>query len=176
MTDYQTKQKRRNLIVGGFVVIAFCAFVFLLFKFRDLPLFVSKFQSFEILTYFPEAPGIQKDTPVNYCGVQIGRVRHVADPQVTLADGGRKMHKVGVTISINDDFTDIPDDVEVVIMKRGLGSSYIELRDTGQGEPKGFLKNEMVLEGSISMASEFLPPEIQKKLEKSGRFNCGTGE
>ncbi|MBL7215993.1 MAG: MCE family protein [Phycisphaerae bacterium] len=165
MTDYQTKQRQHNLIVGGFVIIAFFAFVYLLLKFRDLPLFVSKFQSFEILVNFPEAPGIQKDTPVNYCGVQIGRVRHVADPQVTTADGERKMHKVGVTISINDDFKDIPDDVEIVIMKRGLGSSYIELRDTGHGEPEGFLGNEMVREGSIAMASEFFPPDVQKKLE-----------
>ncbi len=165
MTDYQTKQRQRNLIVGGFVVVAVFAFFYLLVKFRELPLFVSKFQSFEILVYFPETPGIQNDTPVNYCGVQIGRVRKVADPQVVENGGGRKMHKVGVTISINDDFEDIPDDVEVVIMKRGLGSSYIELRDTAMGEPTGFLRKEMVLQGDIRMASEFFPPDVQKKLE-----------
>lgn len=165
MMDYQTKQRRQNLIVGGFVILAFCAFVYLLFKFRDLPQFVSKFRSFEILVYFPEAPGIQKDTPINYCGVQIGRVRHVSDPQIEGTDGGRKTHKVGVTISIDEDYKDIPDDVEVVIMKRGLGSSYIELRDTSLTEPTGFLRNETMLEGKVSMASEFFPPEVQQKLE-----------
>lgn len=165
MADYHAKQRQRNLIVGGFVIVALLAFVYLLLKFRDLPLFVSKFQSFQILANFPEAPGIQKDTPVNYCGVQIGRVRYVGDPQVSMTDSGRKIHKVGVTISINDNFVDIPDDVDVVIMKRGLGSSYIELRDKADTEPTGFLRNEMVLEGHVSMASEFFPPEVQKKLE-----------
>lgn len=165
MRDYHSRQRQQNLIVGGFVIIAFFAFIYLLMKFRDLPLFVSRFQSFEVLVNFPEAPGIQKDTPVNYCGVQIGRVRHVGDPQITLTDGGRKTHKVGITLSINNDFTDIPDDVEVIIMKRGLGSSYIELRDLGLIEPEGFLKDQIVLEGKVSMASEFFPPEVQKKLE-----------
>lgn len=165
MADYQAKQRQRNLIVGGFVIIALFAFVYLLMKFRDLPLFVSKFQSFEILVNFPEVPGIQKDTPVNYCGVQIGRVRYVGDPQIAETDTGRKVHKVEVTISINNKFVDIPDDVDVVIMKRGLGSSYIELHDKPEKEPVGFLHNEMVLEGHVSMASEFFPPEVQKKLE-----------
>lgn len=165
MADYQTKQRQRNLIVGCFVILAFFAFVYMLFKFRDLPLFVSRFQSFEILVNFPETPGVQKDTPVNYCGVQIGRVRHVSDPQVAGTDGGRKTHKVGVTLSINNDFKDIPDDVEIVIMKRGLGSSYIEFRDKSLAEPTGFLSNEMVVDGHVSMASEFFPPEVQRKLE-----------
>jgi phospholipid/cholesterol/gamma-HCH transport system substrate-binding protein len=166
MTDYQTKQRQQNLIVGGFVVIAFFAFIYLIMKFRDLPLFVSKFQSFEVQVYFPEAPGIRKDTPVNYCGVQIGRVRHVGAPRVVTTDQGRKTHKVSVTLSIDDQFKDIPDNVEIVIMKRGLGSSYIELRDTAKTEPTGFLKNEMGnLKGHVEMASEFFPPDVQEKLE-----------
>lgn len=165
MADYQTKQRHRDFIVGGFVIVALCAFVFLLSKFRDLPLFVSKFKSFEILVYFPEAPGIQKDTPVQFCGVQIGRVRNVAYPKRETSPDGHETHKVGVSIAIEDRYTDIPEDVKVVIMKRGLGSSYIELRDVSVGEPSGYLKDEMRLEGTVAMASEFLPPEIQKKLE-----------
>lgn len=165
MADYQTKQRRQNLIVGGFVIIAFFAFIYLLMKFRDLPLFVSRFNSFQVLVYFPEVPGVQKDTPVHYCGVQIGRVRRVSDPQVVTTDAERKTHKVGVTLSINDNFKDIPADVQVVILKRGLGSSYIELRDVGQDEPKDFLKDEMVLDGYVSMTSEFFPPDVQQKLE-----------
>ncbi len=165
MADFQTKQRQRNLIVGGFVIVAIFAFIFMLFKFRDLPLFVSKFKSFEILVYFPETPGIQKDTPVNYCGVQIGRVRHVADPQIAENENGRKTHKVGVTISIDKQYTDIPEDVDILIMKRGLRSSDIELRDTAESEPKGFLRNEMVLQGDITMASDLIPPDLLKKLE-----------
>lgn len=165
MADYHTKQRRQNIIVGLFVVVGFGLFVVMLMVFRDLPLFVSKFNSFEVLAYFPEAPGIQKDTPVKFCGVQVGRVLNVADPQVGPIDDGRKTHKVGVTISVDNHYIDIPGDIEVVIMKRGLGSSYIEFQDTSLSEPTDFLKDEMVLVGSVSMASEFFPPDVQKKLE-----------
>lgn len=164
MTDFQTKQRQRNLIVGGFVIIAIFAFVFMLIKFRDLPQLVSKFKSFEILVYFPEAPGIQKDTPVQFCGYQIGRVRKVAYPKRDTTQDGHQ-HKVGVSIAIDKRYTDIPNSIEVVIMKRGLGSSYIELRDAAEGEPSGYVKDKMVLYGTVSMASEFLPPEVQAKLE-----------
>jgi len=165
MTDFQTKQRRRNLIVGGFVIIAFFAFAYMLIKFRDLPQFVSKFNSFEVLIYFPEAPGVQKDTPVQFCGYQIGRVRKVAYPKRDDENQNGYQHKVGVSVAIDNRFTDIPDDVDIVIMKRGLGSSYIEIRDKAEGEPSGYIKGEMTLYGTVSMASEFLPPEIQKKLE-----------
>ena len=77
MTDYQTKQRRKNMVVGLFVIVALCVFVWMLFRFRELPLAVSKLKSFNVLVYFPEAPGIQSDTPVQYCGYQIGRVMKV---------------------------------------------------------------------------------------------------
>ncbi|MHC4904409.1 MAG: MlaD family protein [Planctomycetota bacterium] len=163
MTDYQAKQRQRNMIVGSFVIIALCAFFYMLFRFRDLPQVVSKFNSFEILVYFPEAPGVQKDTPVQYCGYQIGRVVKVAPPQMR---GGS--HKVGVHIAIDDRFADIPEQVDIFLMKRGLGSSFVELRDVSSGmtQSGSFLKNGIVKEdGQVGMASDFFPPEVQDKLE-----------
>ena len=159
MTDYQTKQKHRNMIVGLFVVGAFVAFGVFLWRFRDLPLFVSRFESFQVLVYFPEVPGVQKDTPVNYCGYQVGRVMKVAPPRPR-----GESHQVGVSIVINNDYSNIPADAEFVVMKRGLGSSYIEIRDISPQEPTGYLSDEMVLEGSVSMASDFFPPEVQAAL------------
>lgn len=164
MTDYQTKQKRQNIIVGVFVVVGFTLFVLMLMVFRDLPLFVSRFNSFQVLVYFPEAPGIQKDTPVKFCGVPVGRVLNVSDPQV-VSNEGRKTHKVGVTISIDQQYIDIPSSVDVVIMKRSLGSSHIEFQDKSPEEPTDFLENEMVLTGIVGTSSEFFPPDVQKKLE-----------
>ncbi|MDH4202402.1 MAG: MlaD family protein [Phycisphaerae bacterium] len=163
MTDYQAKQRRRNMIVGSFVIIALCAFFYMLFRFRDLPQVVSKFNSFEILVYFPEAPGVQKDTTVQYCGYQIGRVVKVSPPQMR---GGS--HRVGVHIAIDDRFVDISEQVEIFVMKRGLGSSFIELRDVSSGMAQSgqFLKNGFVKEdGQVGMASDFFPPEVQDKLE-----------
>lgn len=159
MTDYQTRQRRRNMIVGSFVVVALGAFLWMLFRFRDLPLAVSKIKSFEILVYFPEVPGVQKDTPVNYCGYQVGRVMKVAPPQLH-----GESHKVGVTLAIDKRYSDIPDDAQFTIMKRGLGSSYIEIRDISLEKPTDFLKGEMVLDGTVGMASDFFPPEVQESL------------
>jgi hypothetical protein len=68
MTDYNTLQKRRNYIVGAFVLIAFIAFVVMLNKFRDLPLFVSQYRSFLVMGKFTDAPGVQSETPVQFCG------------------------------------------------------------------------------------------------------------
>lgn len=167
MADYQTKQRRRNTIVGIFVVVAFVAFIWMLVKFRDLPLVVSKFKCFEILVYFPEAPGIQKDTPVKYCGYQIGRVMKVAPPRRVEEGLGMRSHQVGVTIAIERRYSDIPLDAEIMILKRGLGSSYIELllNPSRPEKPETYLEDKMVLVGTVGMASEFFPPEMQKKLE-----------
>ena len=156
MTDYQTKQKRRNTIVGLFVIGAFIVFGFFLWWFRELPLFFTRLDSFQVLVYFPEAPGVQKDTPVHYCGYQVGRVMNVAPPKI---HGG--FHRVGVSIAMQESYVDIPDNVQFVVMTRGLGSSYIDIVDGAQGEPTGYLKNEMIFNGTVKMASEFLPPEVQ---------------
>ena len=163
MTDYKTKQRQRNMIVGSFVMIALVAFLYMLVRFRDLPLAVSKIKSFEILVYFPEAPGVQKDTSVQYCGYQIGRVMKVAPPQIYHGS-----HKVGVTMAIEKRYSDIPEQVDVFVMKRGLGSSFIELRVDSDKvtAPKKFLINQTVKDdGQVGMASDFFPPDVQDKLE-----------
>lgn len=163
MTDYQTKQRHRNMIVGIFVVFGICVFIWMLFRFRELPLAVTRIKSFDILVFFPEAPGVQPDTPVHYCGYQIGRVMKVSPPR--LHNG---VHRVGVSIAIEKQYSDIPEQVDIYVMKRGLGSSYVELRlDPSKiSEPQKFLKHEMVIEtGRVGMASDFFPPELQDKLE-----------
>lgn len=165
MTDFQTQQHRRNLVVGGFVLLALLAFVWMMIKFRNLPLFVSKFRSYEVLVRFTDAPGVQKDTPVQYCGYQIGRVKEIAPPMLLTEISGRPKHYVGVTLAIDKTFSDIPDNVDFLIVKRGLGSSYLELRASPEKPIAGYLHDEMVAWGAISTASEFFPPQVQKKLE-----------
>lgn len=163
MTDYQTKQRRRNMIVGIFVLIALCVFVWMLLRFRDLPLFVSNLKSFDVLVYFPEAPGVQKDTEVRYCGYQIGRVAKVTPPEL-YGDS----HRVGVELAIENDYSDIPEEVEIFVMKRSLGSSFIKVQmDPSKiTRPDRFLRDEMVIDaGQVGMASDFFPPEVQSKLE-----------
>jgi ABC-type transporter Mla subunit MlaD len=61
-------------------------------------------------------------------------------------------------------------------MTRGLGSSYIELKQTpgkpaepldpNRPETKKYLVDKMLLQGSTGMTSEFFPEESQKKLDE----------
>ena len=130
MADYNTLQKKRNALVGGFVIIGFCVFVWILFRFGELPLLVSRFRSFQITADFREAPGVQDNTPVRYCGYQVGRVMEVKPPFLYVdPETGQSYHKVRVIIAIDrrEDFF-IPSNVGVKIKRRSMGSSYIELQ------------------------------------------------
>lgn len=180
MSDYETTQKRRNIVVGFFVIIGACALVWLIFKFGDLPTFVTKLDSFQLFVQFPTASGVQRDTPVQFCGYQVGRVTKVMAPEVReeLTDGdktGREYYQTVVILSIDKAYKTIPSNVEVKLMTRGLGSSYIEIKQTpgketipqdpNRPETK-FLVDKMWLQGSAGMTSEFFPEESQKKLDE----------
>ncbi len=174
MSDYETTQKRRNMIVGIFVIVGIGALVWLIFKFGDLPSVVTKMGSFEIFVQFPTAPGVQTDTPVRFCGYQIGRVTKVMAPEIRRdMVSGLEYYQTVVILSIDKMYVNIPSNIEVKLMTRGLGSSYIELRqhpdkpevplDPNRPETI-FLVDKIWLQGSTGMTSEFFPEESQKKL------------
>ncbi len=155
------------MAVGVFVIVAVIAFFWLIFKFGDLPVLVSEIKSYEVKIQFPSAPGVQRDTPVRFCGYQIGTVTDVKPPNI-LQDKNTKQwyHQTLVIVSIENQFKDIPDIVEAKLMTRGLGSSYIELSippvDVREGK---FLVEGSLLQGSTGTASEFFPADTQKKLD-----------
>ena len=155
------------MVVGLFVIVAAIAFFWLIFKFGDLPVLVSEIRSYEVRIQFPSASGVQKDTPVRFCGYQIGRVTEVKPPDI-LQDRNTKQwyHQTVVFISIDNQFKNIPDIADAKLMTRGLGSSYIELRvppvDVREGK---FLSEGSLLQGSSGMTSEFFPEESKKKLD-----------
>ena len=174
MSDYETTQRRRNMIVGVFVVVGICALVWLIFKFGDLPSVVTKMGSYEVFVQFPTAPGVQTDTPVRFCGYQIGRVTKVMAPEIREdMETGLKYYQTVVILSVDKSYVNIPSNVEIKLMTRGLGSSYIELKQT-PGKPAEpldpnrpetvFLVDKTLLQGSTGMTSEFFPEESQKKL------------
>ncbi len=170
MSDYETTQRRRNIIVGIFVIVAVCAFFWLIFKFGDLPVFVSEWKSFKVRVRFPMAPGVQENTPVRFCGYEVGRVTKVEPPKVLKdLNTGQFYHQTIVVLNIQREYEDIPDDVDVKLMTRGLGSGYIELKlkEFDVMEPAvEFLVEGSLLQGSTGMTSEFFPEESQKKLEE----------
>lgn len=177
MSDYETAQRKRDIIVGIFVVVAFCALVWLIFKFQDFPTAFSEKFGFSVIVQFATAPGIQKDTPVNFCGYRIGIVTHVMAPHVWPdLNTGLEYHQTRVILSIKEKYKNIPSNVEVKLMRRGLGSSFIELvvdpcalpappRDPNRPETS-FLVDGTLLQGSTGVTSEFFPEESQKKLDK----------
>jgi phospholipid/cholesterol/gamma-HCH transport system substrate-binding protein len=175
VSDYETSQKRRDVVVGMFVVLGLAALGWMIFKFGDLPTAVSRMKSYQVLVQFPTAPGVEQDTPVRFCGYQIGRVTSVMAPRV-MQDmlTGREYHQTKVVLSIDKVYTDIPSNVQAKLMTRGLGSSYIELKvdpeqlpapplDPNRPETR-FLVDGMALQGSTGLTSEFFPEESQKKL------------
>jgi len=174
--DYESIQRRRNIIVGLFVVTAVCAIMWLIFKFGDLPVKVSEIHSFQVFVQFPKADGVQKDTPVRFCGYQIGRVIKIKAPE-RLKDlkTGLEYHQTVAVLGIDKKYANIPSNVNVKVMTRGLGSSYIEFtldpelplapRDPNRPETI-YLVDKMLLQGATGMTSEFFPEESQKKLDQ----------
>jgi ABC-type transporter Mla subunit MlaD len=176
VSDFEKRQKRHNTIVGLFVIIGLSALVWLVFKFGDMPLFVAKYDSFEVYVQFHSAPGVQKDTPVRFCGYQIGRVTRVQAPQVRPdLITGQEYYQTVVVLRIDKEYITIPSNVEVKMMMRGLGSSYIELTQDPEIPPKPLIESDpntvylydgAFLQGTTGMTSEFFPEESQEKLSE----------
>ncbi len=168
MSDYETTQKRRNIIVGFFVIIALISLVWLLFKFGELPTVVRKVGSYDVLVRFPMATGIERNTSVRFCGFQIGSVTRI-DPPKPLPDlnTGERKHQTVIVLSIDKQFDRIPADVEIQLVMRGLSSSYIELVQTvfdANADAGPFLTGGMERQGVVGGGSEFIPEEIQTKI------------
>ncbi|AQT68619.1 virulence factor Mce family protein [Anaerohalosphaera lusitana] len=174
MADYNTQQRHRNTIVGGFVIIAFCALIWMIAMFGELPVMATEWTSYEITAEFPQSAGIHKTTPVRYVGYPVGKVTQVAEPQFNLVEtpqGKISQPKVTVRIAIDQDYSMIPANVKVRLTTRSMGSSYIELLPNDEepvpmedGSVK-FLTQGMRLEGYVGAANEFIPEHIQDKLE-----------
>jgi len=174
--DYDTIQRRRNIIVGAFVLVALGSLGWLVFKFGDLPTVVGRWTSYQVYVQFASAPGVDRNTPVQLGGYQIGRVTDVMAPQA-LEDQktGLTYLQSKVIIAIDKKYATIPRNVDIKLMKRGFGSSYIELeidptrplvpKDPNRPET-AYLQNGMLLQGSVGMVSEFFPEESQQKLEE----------
>lgn len=161
--------------MGIFVIVALCALVFLIFKFGDLPGFVTEVRAFSVFVKFPTAQGVQRDTPVRFCGYQIGRVTSIMPPEPRLdSRTGKTYYQTMCVLSIEKRYKNIPSNIDVKVITRGLGSSYIEMRidpdrplePTDPNRPQTvYLIDEAQLQGSAGMSHEFFPEETQKTLD-----------
>jgi phospholipid/cholesterol/gamma-HCH transport system substrate-binding protein len=169
VNDYETLQKRRNIIVGLFVLLAVGALGWLMYKFEDLPIKLGRIGGYQVFIQFPSAPGVEEKTPVRFCGYQIGKVAAIRQPEVLKDNTGRFLYQVMVVVNIDSKYNNIPDDVEPKLMTRGFGSSYVELKPKPvdvNAPQREFLVHGSVLQGSTTTTSEFFPEETQKKAEE----------
>ncbi len=171
MSDYDSIQQKRNMIVGAFVIVGLCVFVYMVFLFGELPVVTAKLTSYEVKVRFPSAPGVEKSTPVQYCGYPIGKVTNVSPPARFRDEQGEFRYQVLVDMAISNDYNAIPSNVRVKLFRRGMGSSFIELFTTPMTEeqlqtlePK-YLRGGMVLQGESGTGSELIPEELQEKFK-----------
>jgi phospholipid/cholesterol/gamma-HCH transport system substrate-binding protein len=170
MSDYDSIQQKRNMIVGAFVIVGLCVFVYMVFLFGELPVLVAKSTSYTVKVLFPNAPGVDVSTPVQYCGYPIGKVTNISSPMPYRAEDGTLIHKVAVEMSISNDYNNIPSNAKVKLFRRGMGSSYIEISNVSMTAdemrslvPRYFAKG-MTLEGETG-GSELIPEDLQNKLK-----------
>jgi len=170
MIDYDSMQRKRNMIVGAFVIVGLCVFVYMVFLFGELPVVTAKYTSYNVKVLFPNAPGVEESTPVQYCGYPVGKVTHVSPPARYRNAEGEYIYQVAVEMSISNDYNSIPSNVKVKLYRRGMGSSFIEMSNVTMSpeemeklDPK-YLKRDMVLQGETG-GSELIPEDLQNKLK-----------
>jgi phospholipid/cholesterol/gamma-HCH transport system substrate-binding protein len=158
------------MIVGAFVIVGLCVFVYMVFLFGELPVLVAKSTSYTVKVLFPNAPGVDVSTPVQYCGYPIGKVTNVSRPMPYRDTDGTLLHKVSVEMSISNDYNNIPSNAKIKLFRRGMGSSYIEITNVTMTAdemrslvPK-YLTKGMTLEGEAG-GSELIPEDLQNKLK-----------
>jgi ABC-type transporter Mla subunit MlaD len=175
VSDYETTQRRRNIIVGVFVIVAVCAFFWLIFMFGDLPGYVSELKSLKVRVQFPTAPDVWRNTPVRFCGYQVGRVTKVEPPKVLKdLNTGQFYYQTVVVLNIKREYDYIPANVEVKLIKPGIGRSYIELREDlmkpkkprGPNPPeKKYLYDGILLQGSTGITMDELVSSLSTLID-----------
>jgi phospholipid/cholesterol/gamma-HCH transport system substrate-binding protein len=170
MSDYDQIQQRRNMIVGAFVIVGICVFVYMVFLFGELPVMTAKYTSYTLKVLFQNAPGVEVSTPVQYCGYPIGKVTNVSPPMPHQIENGTFIYEVAVELSISNDYNNIPSNAKVKLYRRGMGSSYIEIANVPMTaaemrnlEPR-YLTKGMVLQGETG-GSELIPEDLQNKIK-----------
>lgn len=159
-------QRLIESLVGLFLLAALMAFTVLAFKVSGLTsLFPSK--TYNIKASFDEIGGLKVRAPVKIGGVQVGEVAHIAlDPET---------YKAVVTMRIQDQYNNIPDDSTAGILTAGLlGDNYIEITPMYN---KTFLKNNGQIEIARSaMVLEKLIGQMIYKLGNNNSENSSGGE
>lgn len=158
-------QRLIESLVGLFLLLALTALTVLAFKVSGLTtLFPSK--SYVIQASFDDIGGLKVRSPVKIGGVQVGEVSNISLDPLTF--------KAVVTMKIEQEFNEIPDDSSAAILTAGLlGDNYVALTPMYN---KSFLKNGSRIEyANSAMILEKLIGQFIYKLG-NGDKNGADGE
>jgi len=124
------RQRVIEIYVGLFILIGILALIFLAFKVSGLSTQAFD-QHYTVTAKFTTIGSLKVRSPVKIGGVKIGEVTSIAlDPQT---------YQAVVTLKINSDHQDVPNDSSASIFTEGLlGSNYVSITP---GYAADFLKN-----------------------------------
>ena len=160
-------ENRRNIMVAIFVLAGLAGLSWMVFQFEDLPTWVSRYDARTVTIYFPEAPGIQINSSVQFRGYPVGRVITVKPPALLsdLDDPAKEYYQVKVVVAISTEYA-IPKNAVPKIYQRGLGSSYLAFVLEDEHISPQLLADGDQIKGVISEASEFISEGTQQKLDQ----------
>ena len=155
-----TQQRNLEMLVGAFVAIGIVALFFLALQVSNLSA-VSSDDGYNIEARFDNIGGIKVKAPITMAGVKIGRVTHVSFDKETF--------EAVVTLTIDQQYDQIPDDTFAKIFTAGLlGEQYIGLDAGGsdvylkEGSRLQLTQSALVLEEVIG---QFLFSKAQEGAE-----------
>jgi len=163
-------QRLIESLVGLFLIFALVALSILAFQVSGLTtLFPPK--TYAVTVSFDDIGGLKVRSPVKVGGVQIGEVSNIQLDPVTF--------KAVVTMDIEDQFNDIPDDSSAGILTAGLlGDNYVAITPMYS---KTVLKNgsEIQFSNSAMVLEKLIGQFIYKigngdKEDKTGGGDAGT--
>jgi phospholipid/cholesterol/gamma-HCH transport system substrate-binding protein len=145
-------QQSRSLDIGTglFALLGFAALAFLTTQLPGSGLMLQHpAASYDVIAEFDNIGGLKVGAPVSMAGVQVGRVAGI---KLNSTD-----YKAAVTLSIERQYSHIPDDSDAEIQTSGLlGANYIGITAGGsdtflrRGSQIQFTQSAMVLENLIN--------------------------
>jgi phospholipid/cholesterol/gamma-HCH transport system substrate-binding protein len=144
----------QDTLVGLFVASGIAGLFFLALQVSNLSSFVSH-DSYTVTARFENSGGLKVKSPVSAAGVKIG--------QVSAISFDTKTYQSQVTLSIDAQYNQLPDDTTASIFTAGLlGEQYVNLEPGGSDS---FLKNGGNIE--ITQSAIILEKAIGQFLFKS---------
>lgn len=111
------RSKRAELLVGCFIVLGVAAFVYLAIQVSGLG-FSGKQDTYQVVARFDDIGGLTDRSKVTIAGVTVGNVASITYD--------KKLYMAKVTMNIDSDVDNIPEDSSAAILTSGLlGEKYI---------------------------------------------------